>query len=324
MEEQAAPVKVSCPHCAYTTQISRSRIPAGGARATCPKCGGEFRLRPAPPEEGLPAPLPAPVAEALAPPPALVPPVPAPAGMESSAAAPPRAGRSGKENRQYRRIPFAVDVLVNKAILMKAIDISQGGLYVHTGRAFIPGSTIEVELPLGAQKISVKGSVQHNQNGVGIGIRFLDLSKAHQNAIFEFMRSDRAGGARADVSRKRVLLVDEDAMKRRMSKSKLILEGFSVVDVEDGFEAIRRMEEEPPDLVILDLFMRKMDGFKVLTIIKESPKWKDIPVLIYSSKGSDQIMDKVLAAGATEFLLKAMTSPTKLAEIVKKTLSSRG
>jgi PleD family two-component response regulator len=205
---------------------------------------------------------------------------------------------------------------------MKAIDLSQGGLYVHTGRAFVPGSIIDLELPLGAQKISVRGSVQHNQNGVGVGIKFVDLSSEHQSAILAYMRSSETGGRKAGDVRKRVLLIDEDAMKRRMSKSKLILEGFCVFEVADGFEAIRRMEEETPDLVILDLFMQKMDGFKVLTIIKETPQWKDIPVLIYSSKGGDEIMEKVLAAGATEFLLKMMTSPTKLAEIVKKTLTT--
>jgi twitching motility two-component system response regulator PilG len=216
-----------------------------------------------------------------------------------------------------------VDVLVNKAVLMKAIDISEGGLYVHTGRAFIPGSIVAVELPLGTEKISVKGRVQHNQNGVGMGIKFVDLSEEQHGAITAFMNSGQTGGRKAEDLRKRILLIDEDAQKRRMSKSKLILEGYSVVEVEDGFEAIRRMEEETPDLVILDLFMRKMDGFKVLTIIKETPKWKEIPVLIYSSKGSDEIMEKVLAAGATEFLLKMMTSPTKLAEIVKRNLAPR-
>ena len=75
--------------------------------------------------------------------------------------------------------------------------------------------------------------------------------------------------------------------------------------------------------MILDLFTRKMHGFKVLTIIKESPEWQDIPVLIYSSKGGDEITGKVQAAGAAEFLLTMMTSPTKLAEIVKKILSPK-
>lgn len=303
VEDRAALVKVSCPHCAYSAGIDRSRIPDDGAQVRCPKCKGEFLVRP---------------------PPAVVPPAPAPSEKATTAAAEPRrAGKSGKENRQYHRIPFAVDILVNKAILVKAIDISQGGLYVHTGRAFIPGSVVDVELPLGTQKISVKGSVQHNQNGVGMGIKFVDLNNEHRSAIYEYLHSSEVEGRKSGDSRKRVLLIDEDPMKRRMSKSKLILEGFSVVDVEDGFSAIRRMEEETPDLVILDLFMQKMDGFKVLTIIRESPMWKDIPVLIYSSKGGDAIMEKVLAAGATEFLLKMMTSPTKLAEIVKKHLPSR-
>jgi CheY-like chemotaxis protein len=233
----------------------------------------------------------------------------------------PRVGRSGKENRQYRRLPFAVDVLVNRAVLMKAIDISEGGLYVHTGRSFTPGSIVEVELPLGAQKITVKGTVQHNQNGVGIGVKFLDLSAQHRSAILDFIQNSGASGRRVGGSRQRLLIIDEDAMKRRMSKSKLIHEGFSIVEVEDGSEAIRRMEEETPDLVILDLFLQKADGFKVLSAIKESPKWKDIPVLVYSSKGGGDLAERALAAGAAVFLLKMTTTPAKLAEIVKRTLS---
>jgi predicted Zn finger-like uncharacterized protein len=347
VEDRDALVKVSCPHCAYSAMIDRGRIPAGGAQARCPKCKQEFFVGPAPapaPAPQPPAPPPPTRAPAPPPPPHAAPrvpvaspaPAPPPAPTAPAAAVPPaaaavppapaavaepaRAGKSGKENRQYRRIPYAVDVLINKAVLMKAIDISQGGLYVHTGRSFAPGSVVDVELPLGTRKISVRGRVQHNQTGVGMGIKFVDLTNEQQSAIFEFMHSSPAEGKGAGDARKRVLLIDEDALKRRMSKSKLILEGFSVVEVEDGFEAIRRMEEEAPDLVILDLFMRKMDGFKVLTIIKESPKWKDIPVLIYASKGTDEIMEKVLAAGATEFLLKMMTSPTKLVEIVKRSL----
>ena len=200
MEDRESMFDVSCPHCAYSARIARSRVPEGGAQARCPKCKGEFLLAPRPLAAASPEPQPPPPAPPVAEPPA---PQTPPGSDIPAAEPPPRVGKSGKENRQYRRIPFAVDILVNRAILMKAIDLSQGGLYVHTGRAFVPGSVIELELPLGEQKIYVKGCVQHNQNGVGVGIKFVDLSNEHHTAIFEYLHRAQTGGRNVGDSRKR-------------------------------------------------------------------------------------------------------------------------
>lgn len=328
-------IKVECPHCGYAGQMDGGLIPAGGVRVRCPKCREPFTLRaPTPASANLAAAVPAAVpatreAPAATPPPPVAPPParpsPAPADRSASGTAEPSApGKSGKDLRKFKRIPFAFDVLVNRATLMKAIDLSEGGLYVHTGRSFSPGSVIEVELPLGERKLTVKGSVQHNQVGVGVGVKFVDLSEGQLGAIREYLHSAAAVALSAGPTRKKILLVDEDPMKRRMSKSKLVLEGYSVVDFEDAAEAIRTVEQEAPDLVILDPVMVKMDGFKALAIIKGFPKLKDVPVLIYSSKGSDEIVRKALASGASEYLLKMTTTPAKLAEIVKRILPVRG
>jgi PleD family two-component response regulator len=69
--------------------------------------------------------------------------------------------------------------------------------------------------------------------------------------------------------------------------------------------------------------MEKMDGFKVLAILRESPQWKDIPVIVFSAKGTQDVMDKVIDAGAEEFLVKMMTSPAKLANTVKNVLEKK-
>jgi CheY-like chemotaxis protein len=66
-----------------------------------------------------------------------------------------------------------------------------------------------------------------------------------------------------------------------------------------------------------------MDGVKVLMILKASPKWKSIPVIVLSSHGTKDVIDKVIAAGATEFLSKMITSPLKLSETIKNILRLR-
>jgi len=105
-----------------------------------------------------------------------------------------------------------------------------------------------------------------------------------------------------------------------MNKSKLVMEGFTVLEADNGMDAINMLKYESPDLIILDVFMQKIDGFKVLAIIKESPKWKDVPVIIFSSKGTQDVIEKAMNAGANEFLLKMMTTPVKLSETVKALL----
>ncbi|MBI5025908.1 MAG: response regulator [Nitrospirae bacterium] len=117
--------------------------------------------------------------------------------------------------------------------------------------------------------------------------------------------------------KKKVLIVDDNDMTRRMNKSKLMLDGFTVLEAIDGVEAIKVLETEVPDVIVLDLYMEKMDGFKVLALLKGSPKWKDIPVIVFSARGTPVEIEKAMSAGADEFLVKMTTSPVKLSERVK-------
>lgn len=226
----------------------------------------------------------------------------------------------GVENRKHKRIPFTVDVLINNAVLVRGIDISSTGLYVHTGRSFPPGSLVDVTFPLNATKISLRAKVQHNQSGVGMGLKFVNLHESQAALINQFIDNFDHQGHAKRPGKKQVMLIDENDTSRRMNKSKLVMEGFTVLEADNGVDAINMLKYESPDLIILDVFMQKIDGFKVLAIIKESPKWKDVPVIIFSSKGTQDVVEKAMNAGASEFLLKMMTTPVKLSETVKALL----
>ncbi len=69
--------------------------------------------------------------------------------------------------------------------------------------------------------------------------------------------------------------------------------------------------------------MEKMDGYKLLSFIKQIDNLKDIPVLVFSSKYSDEEKEKVFAAGATEFLHKTKTTPSKLVSVIKGLLEKK-
>lgn len=227
---------------------------------------------------------------------------------------------NGRERRRYKRIPFHEEILIDGIMHFKGIDISEGGLYVYTGRSFHEGRIVEVTLPAKDDKITVKARVQHNQPGIGMGLHFIEMTDEQHAVIIELIEAAVRKTSRIPDKRKKILLIEDNESSRKVSKSKLVQEGFAVIEARDGMEALNLMKEQQPDLIILDLYMEKMDGFKVLSILKITPEWKDLPVIVFSARGEQDVIEKVIHAGADEFLLKMLTTPAKLAETVKTVL----
>ena len=90
-----------------------------------------------------------------------------------------------------------------------------------------------------------------------------------------------------------------------------------------SFQWTALLEKEVINLVVLDLYMDKMDGFKVLSIMRQKPKMINIPVLVFSARTNPEEIERAMNAGATEFLPKMITTPVKLSERVKQYHSSR-
>jgi CheY-like chemotaxis protein len=227
----------------------------------------------------------------------------------------------GMELRKLERIYFNKQITINDTIIVTAIDISTGGLYVHTPLTFKSGTIVELSLPFKDTAIKVKAKIKHVQTGVGMGLRFVDLDDVKIAQIKELIKISRRKPTKAKSDKPSVLFVEDNEMSRRMIKQKLTSEGFWVVEAKDGVEAINILAEERIDIILLDLYMDKMSGFKVLSILKSAPEWKDIPVVVYSAKGTDDIIDKVISAGADGFLVKMITSPAKIAEALKAQLA---
>ncbi|MBI5189683.1 MAG: response regulator [Nitrospirae bacterium] len=224
----------------------------------------------------------------------------------------------GIDQRRHKRVTYDADILINGSIMAKGIDVSEGGLYVHTGRGFPVGSVVSLTFSLGQKEIAVRAKVKCCHESIGMGLSFVDLDVSDRYYIKGYMAERES---RVPVTkRKRVLIVDDNECTRRMNKSKLMLDGLSVVEASDGIEAIGRLREAAPDAVILDLYMERMDGFKVLAYMKGLDDLKDIPVIVFSARGSVNEIERVMAAGAEGFLVKMVTSPVKLSEHVRKVL----
>lgn len=218
----------------------------------------------------------------------------------------------GIENRKYKRVVLKKEVLINGSITAQGLDLSLGGLYVQTGRNFPIDTVMNVTLPLNSKFINVQARVRNAQESVGMGVQFIELTTDQELAIREFV--DSAIHASSGSGKKRVLIVDDNASSRRMNRGRLMLDGYEVSEAEDGVRALELLKKGKTDIVILDLYMERLDGYKVLSIMREKPEWKDIPVLVLSARSSAEEIDKAIAAGATEFLVKMTTSPLKLSQ----------
>lgn len=113
----------------------------------------------------------------------------------------------------------------------------------------------------------------------------------------------------------RVLVVDDILSNVKLLEAKLTAEYFEVVTASSGLEALARIEEQEPDIVLLDVMMPGMDGFEVCRRIKRNPKSMHIPVIMVTAL--DQVSDRVagLDAGADDFLTKPVDDAALFARV---------
>lgn len=224
-------------------------------------------------------------------------------------------------DRRNRRISLSKDIIINDIIKGCILDISEGGLYIHTQAEFIPKAVLNLNFSIDNTPIKAKGFVQHIQPGVGIGIKFINLPQNISSQIKKIL--DCQPDTVVDYSgKKKILLVDDNDQSRSIYKNKLLCEGFTVTEASSGIEAIKKLQESFFGLVILDLWMEGIDGFKVLQIMRNDPVLNSVPVIIFSARSTHEDLEKAFALGAKEYLVKMTTSPLKLVEKVKSILNS--
>jgi len=118
---------------------------------------------------------------------------------------------------------------------------------------------------------------------------------------------------------KRILVVDDDEMVLMALDELLKPEGYDVQTVSSGAEALKRLDEDGYDLLMLDLIMPEMNGFDLCKQIREKEKYKEVPIVFLTAKSRDEDRVRGLEAGANLFLSKPI-SPDKLIKIVSDTL----
>ena len=106
------------------------------------------------------------------------------------------------------------------------------------------------------------------------------------------------------MGQKKILLVDDEADLVETLRFPLEMEGFNVLVSYNGEDALNQARKESPDLILLDLMLPKLDGYKVCRLLKFDEKYKHIPVLMLTAKTQEK--DKLLGmeTGADEYITK--------------------
>jgi len=119
---------------------------------------------------------------------------------------------------------------------------------------------------------------------------------------------------------KKILIIEDDKFLRELIVQKLLKEGFEISEAIDGEEGIKKIKEEKPDLILLDLILPGIDGFEVLSRAKKDPSLASIPVIILSNLGQKDDVERGLKLGAVDYLIKAHFTPGEIIEKVRNVL----
>jgi DNA-binding response OmpR family regulator len=123
-------------------------------------------------------------------------------------------------------------------------------------------------------------------------------------------------------TRKKLLIVDDEKLNVEFFQLMLSKLGFVVEEANDGVEALEKVKKFRPDLILLDNVMPRMSGWEVTKTLKADPKYKDIPIIMFSAL--DDVKDKVAGfeLGVDDYITKPFNFSEVLARI-KATLRNR-
>lgn len=113
----------------------------------------------------------------------------------------------------------------------------------------------------------------------------------------------------------KILIIEDDQFLQKIYGNKLRAEGFEVSQAIEGNEGLRKINEEKPNLIILDLILPGKNGFDILAEIKNNEETRGTPVIILSNLGQDKDVKRGLDMGAKDYLIK---TDIKLSEVLAK------
>ncbi|MBD1923525.1 response regulator [Microcoleus sp. FACHB-831] len=105
-----------------------------------------------------------------------------------------------------------------------------------------------------------------------------------------------------------ILLIDDEESIFEVIEGLLYREGYNLTYIDSGKEALNRIDEIQPDVILLDLMMPEMDGIETCKLIKSNEGWRHIPIIMVTALSSKEDLARSLNAGADDFVSKPINS----------------
>ena len=114
-----------------------------------------------------------------------------------------------------------------------------------------------------------------------------------------------------------ILIVEDDKFVRDLYQHEFEKSGYDIKVAEDGEIALKVVKESKFDCILLDVMLPKLDGLEVLRRIKEDSATKNIPVMILSNLGQDEIIRQALQIGAKAYIVKSLYTPSQVVNEIR-------
>jgi DNA-binding response OmpR family regulator len=119
----------------------------------------------------------------------------------------------------------------------------------------------------------------------------------------------------------RILLIDDDPTLAEMYQVAFRMHGFLVDLASNGWDGLKMIESQKPDLIVLDIMIPGMSGLEVLAQLKKQKPTQEIPVIVMTNAPQERYAGDTSKAGAAAYVIKSDTQPKELVELVRATLN---
>jgi two-component system, chemotaxis family, sensor kinase CheA len=211
-------------------------------------------------------------------------------------------GSNIQDKGQERFICFEVAALVDeREVVVKALPRFLENVPNVAGATLLGADGLALIL-------DVFGLVQTARQGSPVVI-----SRAEEDNTPNFFQ-DGVGSQRS----RRILVADDSLATRELERSILETAGYEVETARDGVEALNIARQRRFDLILTDVEMPNMDGFRLCTAIRQDEKLNSVPVVIVSSRDSEEDKRKGLQAGAQAYIVKSLFEQNNLLETIRR------
>jgi DNA-binding response OmpR family regulator len=115
----------------------------------------------------------------------------------------------------------------------------------------------------------------------------------------------------------KILIIEDDELVRKVLDFRLQKEGYDVFQAKDGGEALELIAENHFDLLLVDIMLPYVGGLEITQKVKSNPQTKDIPIIVVSANGLENVILEAFALGADDFIAKPFNLPELIIRVKK-------